>query len=98
MLSWRRSNGSGVFWESINFASLKQLPILFICENNEYAIYSHLKKRMYKSNIVERVRSFGLEAKKIKNDTFTIFEETKKFSTKSEKIQYLILLKFQHQD
>ena len=34
----------GVFWESINFASLKQLPILFICENNEYAIYSHLKK------------------------------------------------------
>ena len=75
----------GVFWESINFASLKQLPILFICENNEYAIYSHLKKRMYKSNIVERVRSFGLEAKKIKNDTFTIFEETKKILNKIRK-------------
>ena len=72
----------GVFWESINFASLKQLPILFICENNEYAIYSHLKKRMYKSNIIERVNSFGLEAKKIKNDTFTIFKETKKILNK----------------
>ena len=97
MLSWRRSNGSGSILGIYKFC-FKQLPILFICENNEYAIYSHLKKRMYKSNIVERVRSFGLEAKKIKNDTFTIFEETKKFSTKSEKIQYLILLKFQHQD
>ena len=28
----------GVFWESVNFASLKQLPILFICENNELSI------------------------------------------------------------
>jgi len=25
---------SGVFWESINFAALKQLPVLFVCENN----------------------------------------------------------------
>jgi TPP-dependent pyruvate/acetoin dehydrogenase alpha subunit len=36
----------GVFHESINFASLKRLPILFLCENNHYAIYSHVRERM----------------------------------------------------
>jgi pyruvate dehydrogenase E1 component alpha subunit len=36
----------GVFHESMNFAALKKLPILFVCENNFYAIYSPLKDRM----------------------------------------------------
>jgi TPP-dependent pyruvate/acetoin dehydrogenase alpha subunit len=35
----------GVFYESINFAVLKKLPVLFICENNFYSVYSHLKVR-----------------------------------------------------
>src|SRR5262249_31415371 len=29
----------GVFAESLNFAVLKELPILFVCENNQYAIH-----------------------------------------------------------
>jgi len=32
----------GVFYESVNFAILKQLPVLFICENNLYSVYSSL--------------------------------------------------------
>ena len=35
----------GVFHESLNFASLKKLPILFVCENNNYAIHSRLQDR-----------------------------------------------------
>ena len=35
----------GVFYESVNFAVLKQLPVLFICENNLYSVYSPLKDR-----------------------------------------------------
>ncbi len=35
----------GVFYESVNFAVLKKLPVLFICENNLYSVYSHLKVR-----------------------------------------------------
>jgi len=50
----------GVFWESLNFASLKNLPILFVCENNEYAIFTHWSKRTFKQNYCERVRSFGI--------------------------------------
>jgi pyruvate dehydrogenase E1 component alpha subunit len=35
----------GVWAESINFASLKKLPILFVCENNLYSVYSPLSVR-----------------------------------------------------
>ena len=35
----------GVFSESLNFAALKNLPILFICENNLYSVYSSLDVR-----------------------------------------------------
>lgn len=35
----------GVFYESLNFAVLKKLPVLFICENNLYSVYSPLHKR-----------------------------------------------------
>lgn len=35
----------GVFFESIDFASLKSIPILFVCENNFYSVYSNLKVR-----------------------------------------------------
>jgi len=35
----------GVYSESLNFASLKKLPIVFVCENNLYSVYSPLSVR-----------------------------------------------------
>lgn len=35
----------GVFAESINFAALKKLPMLFVCENNLYSVYSPMEVR-----------------------------------------------------
>jgi TPP-dependent pyruvate/acetoin dehydrogenase alpha subunit len=52
----------GAFHESINFASLKKLPILFVCENNFYAIYSHVKDRLAGPGLCARARSYGVEA------------------------------------
>lgn len=35
----------GVFHESLNFASLKKLPVVFVCENNFYSVYTGLEER-----------------------------------------------------
>ena len=35
----------GVFFESLNFAAVRKLPVLFICENNLYSVYSPLSVR-----------------------------------------------------
>ena len=35
----------GVFWESINAASLYNLPLLFICEDNDFAVHTHRSNR-----------------------------------------------------
>ncbi|HSK97917.1 MAG TPA: thiamine pyrophosphate-dependent enzyme, partial [Euzebyales bacterium] len=49
----------GVFHESLNFAALRRLPILFVCENNGYAIYSHVSDRMA-GNLARRVASYDV--------------------------------------
>ena len=38
----------GVFHESMNFAILKKLHVLFFCENNFYSVMTHLKERQPK--------------------------------------------------
>ena len=71
----------GVFHESLNFATLKGVPILFICENNGYAIHSHQSKRQPMDNICERARVYGMPAERIEdNDVFEIYERVKRAS------------------
>jgi TPP-dependent pyruvate/acetoin dehydrogenase alpha subunit len=66
----------GVFYESINFAALKHLPIIFICENNSYAIHTHQRKRQAVANICERVVPFGIKAERINNnDVLSLYEK-----------------------
>ena len=51
----------GAFYESANFAAVKQLPVLFLCENNLYSVYSPLKVRQPAGRkIHEMVRAMGL--------------------------------------
>ena len=53
----------GVFFESLNFAILKKLPILFFCENNKYSVYSNLKQRQPKNRkLYKLAKSFGIES------------------------------------
>ena len=68
----------GVFHESMNFAALKKLPIIFICENNRYAIHTHQSRRQSVVNVCEKARSYGMAAEQISdNDVLRIHEEVK---------------------
>lgn len=55
----------GVFYESLNFAALKKLPVIFVCENNFYATHSHISKRQAEDNIYQRGLLFGIPGKRI---------------------------------
>ena len=35
----------GVFLESLDFAALHNLKVLFVCENNNYSVYSRINKK-----------------------------------------------------
>src|SRR5579862_2602542 len=65
----------GVAFESLNFAALKKLPILFICENNHYAIYSHIRERMPNPDPCARAAAFHIPTERIeRGDTLRIRE------------------------
>ena len=57
----------GAWHESMNFASLKKLPILFLCENNFFAIYSHVKDRMAGPGLRARSRAYGIDAELVED-------------------------------
>lgn len=50
----------GVFWEAANFAALHQLPIAFVCENNELSVHAPIRARQAKA-LAGRVGAFGLQ-------------------------------------
>ncbi len=51
----------GVVHESLNFAGLHQLPILFVLENNHYSVYTPLNERQPEHNIVDIVAAQGIQ-------------------------------------
>ena len=64
----------GVFYESINFASLKKLNIIFLCENNSYAIRSHQSCRQSACNIYEKASLFKIDSRLIKSSTIDVYK------------------------
>src|SRR5688572_14757425 len=55
----------GVLYESLNFAALHRLPVLFVCENNFLAIHTPLEKRWATRQLCERVRTYSIPAHQI---------------------------------
>jgi TPP-dependent pyruvate/acetoin dehydrogenase alpha subunit len=54
---------TGAFFESVNFAVLKKLPVLFVCENNLYSVYSPLSVRQPEGrSIAAMVSGHGMPA------------------------------------
>ena len=86
----------GVFWESINFAVLHKLPIIFICENNKYAIYTHQSRRSAGDEIYKKAQSFGVASSKIvEDDAKVIYEVTHNILSQISEIKNPYLLEIE---
>lgn len=70
----------GVFAETVNFCAQKELPVLFICENNLYSVYSPLCKRQPKDRqITTMVEAMGIKSSKGNgNDVFEVYDKINK--------------------
>ena len=52
----------GTFHESLNFASLNNLPIIFVCENNLYSVYTNISERQPRRNISKLAESHNIKS------------------------------------
>ncbi len=64
----------GLFHESLNFASLKKLPVVFICENNFYSSHLPLHERRSLDSIYMFGLPYGIPSKRIDgNDVLAVY-------------------------
>ena len=70
----------GVFYESLNFSIVKKLPVIFICENNFYSVYSSLKERQpINRKIYKMAKAIGVKSFFYKtDDVYKLFKFLKK--------------------
>jgi len=63
----------GCFYETLNFAVLHRLPLLFVCENNGWAIHEPLGKRWSNADLCGRAAAFGMRTQRLEDgDVFAI--------------------------
>ena len=68
----------GTFYESLNMASIWNLPIIFMCENNMYAMSSPVSKFIPTPNISDRAKSFSIPGVTVDGmDVIAVYEVTK---------------------
>jgi 2-oxoisovalerate dehydrogenase E1 component alpha subunit len=54
------ATSEGEWHESLNFAAVHRLPVVFLCENNEWAISTPLSKQMAVPDVYKRAEGYGM--------------------------------------
>ena len=69
------ASNQGVFHESLNLASVWKLPIVFVCENNQYALSTSYRDTTSVDQVAERAPAYGIPGRTIDgNDVVEVYE------------------------
>lgn len=72
------SSNQGDFHEGANFAGVHKLPVVFMCENNKYAISVPLEKQLACENVSDRAIGYGMPGFTVDgNDPLEVYQAVK---------------------
>ena len=72
------STSEGDFHESMNFASVFKVPVIFICQNNQYAISVPRNKQTASETLAQKSIAYGFPGIQVDgNDVFAVYKATK---------------------
>jgi len=69
------ASNQGIFHEALNMASIYSLPVVYLCENNQYAMSTSIRKSTRVENISDRAASYGIPGVTVDgNDIMAVYE------------------------
>ena len=78
------ASNQGTFHESMNLAALWRLPVIFICENNLYALSTPVKEAISVPHISDRAKAYGIPGFHIDgNDIVEVYTKMKEATEKA---------------
>jgi 2-oxoisovalerate dehydrogenase E1 component alpha subunit len=79
-------SSKGDFHEALNFAGILQVPVIFLCQNNQYAISLPMEKQMAIENVADRAAGYGMPGVAVDgNDPTAVYEAVKEAADRARR-------------
>lgn len=80
------SSNQGDFHEGLNFAGVHNLPVIFMCENNQYAISVPVEKQLAGGSVAARAHGYGFPGVQVDgNDPLKVYEAVKEATERARR-------------
>ncbi|MDG5470741.1 thiamine pyrophosphate-dependent dehydrogenase E1 component subunit alpha [Jeotgalibacillus sp. ET6] len=80
------SSNQGDFHEGANFAGVHKLPVIFMCENNKYAISVPIEKQLACENVSDRAIGYGMPGVTVDgNDPLEVYRVVKEAAERARR-------------
>ncbi|HEX8254351.1 MAG TPA: thiamine pyrophosphate-dependent dehydrogenase E1 component subunit alpha, partial [Thermoanaerobaculia bacterium] len=70
----------GIFHEAMNLAAVWDLPVLFVCENNQWQAYVHRKETMLADHVSDFAKAYRVAARTVDGNDFEAVNDAAKFA------------------